>query len=406
MATKSKAIGWCLLLSGCASAPPRPATVEEVAKVVEPSAPAAPAERPFAVFGSWANVGPASELLPGFAAGPLALDDQGFATVYAEVPKDRLPVALLGLTGKKMKAVDEAGAVCDVVLGRVVVGAQLIDSDRGYHALYDGAIYNEDGDEIGQRPEQERFAEALEGMSPSVLAELLDASGARFEGCTEGEATHHVTTVVGEPLTRADASAEQLEAGLKALREHGFWEVQQAGYQRSVEQLREASRREYEAELAAAKKRRATRKELAELEESRDKRADYAPATWEAQPVGPEDQIWGYEEPTGTVWSDGRGARFLLVETGNDASCAAPRAWMLFQVAGAELTALDFGILGRPSLVFARGGGFDVMMSWPTSVARVVDGRLEVVAPPSVDAAPHCGWGQIPPVQGEPGRGR
>ncbi|HRE89236.1 MAG TPA: hypothetical protein PK095_08855 [Myxococcota bacterium] len=399
--TKKMSALWCLLLGGCASAAPRPAPVAEA--VV---APAPEPEQAYAVFGSWAHVGAAAEHLPGFVSGQLALDDQGFATVYAEVPKERLMGSLRALSGKKMKAVAETGGSCEVVLGRVVVGAQLIDSDRGYHALFDATIYNDDGDEIGERPEQERYAEALEGRPLSVLVELLDAAGARFEQCADGETAHHVASGAGEPLVEQEASAEMIESGLRALREHGFWEVQQAGYQRSVERLREESRREYEARLAAAKRVRATKKEVAELEDERDKRADYAPATWEAKPVGPEDQIWGYEEPSGTVWSDGRGARFLVVKTGNDVSCAAPRAWMLFQVDGAELTPLDFGILGGPSQVLSRDGGFDVLMSWPTAVARVVGGQLSVVAPPSVDAAPHCSWGQIPPVQGEPGGGR
>lgn len=395
MATKAS-VWWCLWVGGCASAP-RPAPVEEVvvARAPEP-------ERPFAVFGSWAHVGAAAELLPGLVPGALALDDQGLATVYAEVPRERLPASLVALSGKKMKAVDEGGGACDVVLGRVVVGGQLIDSDMGYHALYDGAIYNDDGDEIGQRPEQERYAEALEGRPLSVLVELLNGSGGRFEGCSEHESAHHVASVAGTPLIEEEAPAELVEAGLSALREHGFWEVQQAGYQRSVEQLREESRREHEAKIAQAKKLRASKKELAELEDERDKRADFAPPTWEAKPVGPEDQIWGYEEPSGTVWRDAGGTRFLVVQTGNDVSCAAPRAWMFFQVEGAELRPLDFGIMGTPSQVLARDGGFDVLMSWPTAVARVAGGRLDLVAPSTVDAAPHCSWGQIPPLQGAP----
>lgn len=404
MATRTKAsTWWFLLLGGCASAGPRAPGPAAPVEVVEP---AAEVVRSYAVFGSWAHVGVASDLLPGFSLGELAMDDQGLATVYAEVPKERLTPKLAALSGARMRAVEEDGGGCEIVLGRVVVGAQLDDSDAGYHALWDGTVYNDEGDPIGERSEKERFAEALAGQTLRVLAELKTASGERFEGCSADDSVHHVTTLAGEPLVEAEASAEMLAAGLLALREHGFWEVQQAGYQRSVERLREESRREHEAKIAEAKKRRASKKELAELEEVRDTRADFAPATWDAMPVGPEDQIWGYEEPVGTLWSDGRGPRFLLVQTGNDVSCAAPRAWMFFQVDGAELTTLDFGILGSPTQVLARGGGFDVLMSWPPEVARVVGGRLEVVAPASGDAAPHCSWGQIPPLQGEPGRGR
>lgn len=404
-ATKAKASAWwCLLLGGCASAGSRGPEPVAPVEVVEP---AREVVRSYAVLGAWAHVGLASELLPGFSVGELALDDQGFATVYAEVPKERLTPMLAALSGARMRAIEEEGGGCEVVLGRVVVGAQLGDSDAGYHALWDGGIYNDEGDLIGERPEKERFAEALSGQALRVFAELKTASGERFEGCSEDDSVHHVATVAGTPLVEAEASAEMLAAGLLALREHGFWEVQQAGYQRSVELLREASRREYEAAIAEAKRQRASKKELAEIE--LDRRADYAPATWEAKPVGPDDEIWGYEDPSGTVWSDARGVRFLLVKTGNDVSCAAPRAWMLFRVegiGGAELTPLDFGIMGSPSLVVARGGGFEVLTSWPTAVARVGEGRLEVVAPSAMDAAPHCSWGQIPPIQGEPGRGR
>ena len=382
-----------LACGACAStgAAVKPVASEPVAEVLP-----APV---WVVSGAWAKLGDVAELMPGFEPGDaFELDMEGGAPVlYAAVGDEQLPAAVRKLRGQRMTAVQENGATCDVVLGQIVVARAFNDTDPGFGLLFDGSVYDDEGEVVSVVAEGERFVKAMEGHSLGVWVGLTSRGGERLQACDDDDYVHHITSSAGRVLDERRASEAELAEGLAALREHGFWEVQQAAYQRSVERLRESSRREYDIAVAAAKKRRAKKDELAEIERERDTRADDAPATWEAPSTGD----WEGEEPSGTVWSDGT-TRFLLVQTGNGVSCAAPRAWMLFTSEGGELTTLDFGVRAAPTAIYGRAGGFEVASGWPGSVARVVGSRLVVVSELDSSNVSHCGWSQIPPLPNEP----
>jgi hypothetical protein len=234
------------------------------------------------------------------------------------------------------------------------------------------------------------------------MVALETPAGGRFEGCDENSWVHHITRTPGRALESSEAATPLLERGLLAFREHGFWEIQQVAYERSVEHLREASRKEYEEAVAEAKKRRAKKDEIDEIE--RDKRADLAPPTWEAllRDNAEAFDSGGSEAPFGVVWRDGGQDRYLLVRMGNDVSCAAPDAWMFFQVAGPDLEVIDFGIDAAPSWIVERDGHHEVMADSPARVSRLDNGRLIPVAESAFESSLHCGWGQIPPVPTQP----
>lgn len=401
-----------LLMTGCASAAPvsrqggegSPANGTERDTKSEPAADTVRAPS-WVVASAWATLGPAETLLPGVTASTTwVLDGEGMPTLISEVPAGRLTPKLAALRGRKVTAVTDSGTTCEVVLGRVVLGAQ-IDEDDSY-PLFDSVIYDDEGNAIGERPEQERYAEVIKDQTLQVLVALETSKGERFTSCDENTSVHHVTPTPGTALVKAEADAALTARALAAFREHGFWEVQQAAYQRSVELLRESSRKAYEDEVAEARKRRAKKREIAEIE--RDRRADTAPATWEAEPVAGRDvdgedatDYWGIQGPAASVWREGENVRFVVVELGNDVSCAAPRAWMLFQVESADLVVVDFGIAHAPFAIFERQGAYDVLSTWPPRVARIETRGLVTVAESPIDHGLHCSWGQIPPIQKE-----
>lgn len=383
-----------LLLAACATT--RPTRVPTAPVHAEPPM---EVERAWIPNGAWITLGPADQVLPGLArTGALELDQASQFTVHGPVDEARLPPEVSALKALTLWAVAEGGEACRVEVGRVVVGAHLGGDDHAYIELVEGMEYDEQGEIVREIPEQERWSKALARVPLQAMVELTTPDGKRFEGCDESSQVHHITTIPGKSLIGADAPADLLERGLAAFRAHGFWEVQQAAYQRSVEALRERTRREYEAEVKALKKRRASREEIAELE--RDTRADEAPPTWD-KPANDDE----YAQPEGTVWTEEGGRpRFLKVELGHDLSCAAPRAWMLFELSGEALTPLDFGVALAPRGVIARPEGFEVLGGWPGILWRVVGDHLESIAQSSIDFGLHCSWEQIPPVTGEPGK--
>lgn len=406
-------------LVGCASGP-RVGSPQEVdgvtqtaggaAVVAKPDLPGAP---PWMVVGRWAVV---SESVEGFEpSGELeATEAEGVSFVFSVAPDALVPAAAKAWAakGRRLALVNSDGDKgCEVVVGRALVGAFLTDSDAGFHAIYMEEEYDDEGNVVRTVPEQERYRKAVEGQRMKLVVELIDVdlleqggvTGGSFEGCGPDETVaHHVAVDAGRALARAEAPVALRERALKAFRDHGFWEVQQASYQQSVEELRKRSREEYEAEIKEAVLQRATKAQIAEI--YRDTRAEEAPPTWdqeESEDEGSEGNA--YSGRYASMWVDGQGRpRYLVAILGNQVSCAAPRGWMLFRVEGEALTVLDFGVRAWPVAVVERGaGGEEVLFgTWdPRSLARVEGERLVPVRGNAVSDGLHCSYGQIPPVK-------
>jgi len=331
--------------------------------------------------------------------GELVLEElYGLAAIHRTVAPERLPRGLRGLIGERLQAVSQTGARgCEVVVSKVVVGALLTDSDSGYHALFEAEEYDDEGNAVRTIPDQERFAKSIEGQRVELMIALADTDGQAFDGCeVDGFVAHHVTRLTGTPLSEDAADGALSARALAAFRDHGFWEIQQVGYQRSVEALRKQAREEYETEVANAKADGASKADIDEIH--RDERADHAPPDW-VTAEGVEDTT---SEPEVVAWKDGAGrVRFVRATLGNDVSCAAPRAWMFFRVDRDELVVLDFGHAGSPvGIVEYPDGRTEVLFgTWDKKSIRHLDGdQLTVQRAFALSNALHCSYGQIPPL--------
>lgn len=395
---------WSVLLTpfmvtACASAPPVTPQVVDVDTRDLVEAQAAPDLPPWMIAAQWAVIG---EVPAGLSTGGdlMFADAEGITAIYRPVARGLLPEHLRGLIGQRLAVVSDKGVRgCEAVISEMAVGVFLTDSDAGYHALFEEVEYDEEGNIIREVPAQERYAGAVEGRSFRLFTALTDVSGEPFEGCAKDDfIAHHVTPVVGRPMALSDAAAPLRAKVVAAFREHGFWEIQQTNFQKSVEALRKQSREAYEAEVAAAKKSGASATEIAEI--YRDDRADQARATWDV--VDDDAQGDAYNGNYVAVWRDKKGSdRFAVAIIGNDQSCAAPRSWMLFGVDGDQVVTLDFGIRGPPTGVVEHDDGTIEALfgTWdPRSIRRVDGDDLITRREHAVSASLHCSHGQIPPL--------
>ncbi len=386
-------------LLACASAQ-RAAPPERDTKASEVSQTGAPSDMPpWMIAAQWAFIGEAPANL--VADGELRLGEaEGISTVYRSVAKEVLPDHLRALVGQRFAVVSDKGRRgCDVVVSNLALGVFLTDSDPGYHMLFEESEYDEEGNVVREVPAQERFARAIEGRSLDLIATLTDDAGEPFSGCTEDDfIAHHLTPTVGRPMTLGDATGVLRAKVLAAFREHGFWEVQQTNFQKSVEALRKQSREAFEADVAEARKSGATPEEIAEI--YRDERADQASATWDK--VENDDQGDAYSGNYVAIWRDTKGVdRFALAIIGNDESCAAPRSWMLFRIDGETLVTLDFDIRGSPSGVVEQADGTVEVLhgTWdPRSIRRLDGDGLVTHRAHTLSSGLHCSYGQIPPL--------
>jgi hypothetical protein len=394
------------VMTGCASAPSAILTPSEPPPVAPPAPVEPPAlpltELPWLMLEREADLGPVPNDLPLPSTVPTAVGSLALLQLSKELPRESLPPSYLKLLGERLKVYASEGAAhCDVVVAGFAVQVPFDpDSGTAGDVFYPPEPYDEDGDGTPDGeppvPEEVRFRKAFDEGPKRLVATLRLPDGRPYEGCVEGELDFLVGRDGIAHLEATETVPKRLEReAFKALRSHGFWDLQQDAYVRSLEQERTRVRLAIE----AGKHEGMSRSDLRELAAS--DRSLKAPKTW-------EESTQDWSTPTLRLWEGARGDKLLVLEVGNGYSCAAPRGWMAFRVSddGLETIAFDVGKGPLGFIDIDQDGRFEMMREyWVDKRIDELDPALAL--PPKREMTLdgwelHCGWEDLPPLSGQP----
>ncbi len=348
---------------------------------------------PWLLVEAEADLGPIPPGLILSGATPTPIFGITLSQLSVNVAPESLPEALGSAIGKKLWAFSETGDKrCEVVITGFAARV-LFEVDSNYSSeVFDPYVEdaNEDGvPDTPVTPEAERFKKAFDEGEKRLVAVLTRDGLTPYGGCGD-ELDYFVSDSPMKRLPLVEEVPELLsQKAVEGFRAHAFWDLQQDAYQRSLEDERTRVRQD----LEEAKMRREPREELEAIRDG-DKSRD-APKTWD---LGAQD--WG--GPSFRAFGEEGKPFFIEVELGNDLSCAAPRAWMIFRVVGSDLETVAFDVGRTPlSLVDLEEDGRYEMVRGGWLDKRIESLGLEALPVRSLSYLKpheyHCGYDSLGP---------